>query len=135
MLISFVGALGPVLGGVIAQNFGITYAILAAVVILLVAMIPLYASSEIDSKRSMLDMKRFSLRDNIKDIVAYAGYGLEINSLNILWPFLLYTLMKNYLGVGSIATISLMVMIASSMIAAKIADKYEKKKIIRTLAL
>ncbi|MEK7447347.1 MAG: MFS transporter [Patescibacteria group bacterium] len=128
------GALGPIMGGIVAQVFGVQYGIIIAIVITMAAAIPLLGKKEITKRRPMA-IERFSLRENYKDMIAYGGLSMEGMAIAIVWPLLLFFIIGNYARIGSIATISLLVTIALSIFIGKAVDKYKKENVLRVSSL
>jgi len=130
LLFELFGALGPIIGGVVAQVFGVTYGITLAIILTMAAVVPLLGKREITKRRPM-EVKQFSVKENYKDMIAYGGISMEGMAMSIVWPLFLFFIIENYARVGSIATLSLLAMIAISIFIGKITDKYEKDKVIR----
>ncbi|MDO8507554.1 MAG: hypothetical protein Q7S53_03220 [bacterium] len=130
ILIESVGALGPITGGIVAQTFGVKYGIITAMIIAMAAVIPLLGKKEITKKRP-LDLKKFLIRENYKDMIAYGGISMEGMAISVAWPLLLFFVIGNYARIGSIATISLLVTIALSIFIGKAVDKYKKENVLR----
>jgi len=130
ILVAFFGALGPFIGGMIAEEVGMQIAIATSTILLLAAIPALFRSREIVKQRPM-NMRNFSIRRNARDMLAYSGYGLEASASMVLWPFFLYLIVGSYKGVGFIATASLMVAIAVMIFVGKITDKYSKRKVLK----
>lgn len=130
ILMEAFGALGPIIGGIIAQFLGVKYGIISAIFITIAAAIPLLGKKEITKKRP-LDIKKFSIKENYKDMIAYGGISMEGMAISIVWPLLLFFIIGNYARIGSIATISLLVTIALSMFIGKAVDKYRKENVLR----
>lgn len=130
ILMESFGALGPIIGGIVAQVFGVKYGIITAIVITMAAAIPLLGKREITKRRPMA-IERFSLRENYKDMIAYGGLSMEGMAISIVWPLLLFFIIGNYARIGSIATISLLVTIALSIFLGKAVDKYKKENVLR----
>jgi len=134
ILIESVGALGPIIGGLIAQFFGVQYGIIAAIILTMAAAVPLLGKKEITRKRP-LDLKKFQIRKNFKDLVAYGGISMEGMAISIIWPLFLYIIIGNYARIGSIATISILATIALSIFVGKAVDKYEKDKVMKVTSI
>ena len=56
---------------------------------------------------------------------------METTSAGIIWPLFVFILAGNFVKVGSITTIALLVMIAVTIYVGKLTDKYEKRKVLR----
>jgi len=130
VFVAIFGALGPVVGGIIAEEFGVQATIVIATIILVAAMPQLFRSKEIVKKRP-LDMRKFSVTRNWRDMVAYSGYGLEASASMVLWPFFIFLLVGTYKEVGFIATVALLITIAVMLFVGKMTDKYEKRKVLK----
>lgn len=130
VLVAVFGALGPVIGGVVAEEFGMQATIAISTVILLAAIPPLFRGKEIVTKRP-LKLRNFSVKRNWKDMIAYGGYGLEASASMVLWPFFLFLIVGTYKEVGFIATFALLLTIAVMIFAGKVTDRYERKKVLR----
>lgn len=130
ILFELFGALGPIIGGVVAQVFGVKYGIIAAIIITMAAAVPLLGRKEITKKRP-LDIKKFSVRENYKDMIAYGGISMEGVAISIVWPLLLFLVIGNYARIGSVATISILITIALSIFIGKAVDKYKKENVLR----
>ncbi|RJO62072.1 MFS transporter [candidate division WS5 bacterium] len=132
ILIEITGALGPVLGGVIAQKYGVEMGLMTAILIIMVATLPLFLKKNEIAKKRSFSLKNFSFKENYKDMIAYGGLSLEGMVGLLVWPFFLYLYIGNYVKVGSIVTISTIVVIALSIYMGKLIDKYEKDKVMKT---
>lgn len=130
ILVAIFGALGPIIGGVVAEEFGMQVTIAISTIILLAAIPPLFRGKEIVRKRPM-NMSNFAIKRNWRDMIAYGGYGIEASASMVLWPFFLFLIIGTYKGVGFIATFALLLTISVMIFAGKVTDKYEKKKVLR----
>jgi MFS family permease len=130
MFVAIFGALGPVIGGIVAEEFGMQVTIALSTIILLAAIPPLFRGKEIVKKRP-LKMSNFSVKGNWKDMIAYSGYGIEASASMVLWPFFVFLIVGTYKEVGFIATFALLLTIAVMIFAGKVTDKYEKKKVLK----
>jgi len=130
ILVAIFGALGPVIGGIVAEEFGMQATIAISTIILLTAIPPLFRGKEIVRKRPV-NMRNFSIRRNWKDMIAYSGYGIEASASMVLWPFFLFLIIGTYKGVGFVATFALLLTISVMIFVGRVTDKYEKKNILR----
>ncbi len=125
------GALGPLIGGFIAQKFGIQYGILVALAIILVAIIPLIGKHEIVSRKTFRH-SALSVKKYYKDLIAYGGVSFEGMTLGVIWPLFLYLFFKNYVKVGIIVTLSLILVTLLSFAIGKMTDKYGNERAMKT---
>ena len=130
VLTAIAGALGPVIGGVVGQKLGLPFIMGVTAFILVAAIIPLFKTSEITKRRS-IQKNNFAIRKNWKDILAYGGLGIETTASDIIWPLFVFLLVGNFVKVGTITTMALLVMIAVTIYVGKITDKYEKRKVLK----
>lgn len=130
ILVTLSGALGPLIGGIIAQQFGIQYTIIFTVIFLMIGVIPLLRAPKIASRKTF-DIKSFSVKRNFKDMVAYGGYGLEETASLIVWPLFIFLIVGTYKQVGFITSMALMVAIFITIFVGKLTDKYEKRKVLQ----
>lgn len=125
------GAFGPLIGGLIAQKFGFQYGILAALIIIAIAVLPLIGKKEI-VKKGPIKHTLFSVKNNYKDLVAYGGLSLEGMTLWVIWPLFIFLFVKSYVRLGFIITVTLLIVVALSFFMGKITDKYKKDKVMKT---
>lgn len=131
ILAEIAGALGPILGGVIAQKFGVEAGLIVAILIILVAITPLLIKKKEIAKKRSFKMSNFSFKKNYKDMIAYGGLSLEGMTVQLIWPLFLFLFIGSYVEVGSIVTISMLVIIALSIYMGKLIDKYSKDKVMK----
>jgi MFS family permease len=135
VLIEISGALGPMIGGLIAQRFGVEVGLTIAIFIVLMAIIPLSLKKKEIAKKRPFKTSNFSFKENRKDMIAYGGLSLEGMTVNIIWPFFLFLFVGSYVKVGSIVTLSMIVMIVLivlSIYMGKLIDKHDKDKVMKT---
>lgn len=130
ILTSIAGALGPVIGGVVGQTLGLPFIMGVTAILLLVAVLPLFKTSEITKKRP-IKKSNFNIKRNWKDILAYGGLGIESTASGIIWPLFIFILVGSFVRVGSITTIALLVMIAVTIYVGRLTDRYEKRKVLK----
>lgn len=130
ILVASLGALGPLLGGVVAEVFGMQFTITISILTLIVAIPFVFRGQEILEKRPM-KMSNFSFKKNLRDMGAYAGYGVEAASTSVIWPLFVFLVVGNYKEVGFISTAALLLAIATMIFVGKITDKYERGKVLK----
>lgn len=131
ILVSLFGALAPMIGGIVAEQFGFSMVIVICMCLLLAAMLPIFKRRDM-IKKEPLNMRAFLAKDNIKNAIAYGGYGFEGNASNVVWPLFLFLIVGEYKQVGFIATMSLLAAIIVTLFIGKMSDKHDKKKLLKT---
>lgn len=119
VLVRVAGAVGPLFGGLLATVFGTDTAMIAAILIMLLAIIPLMMTAEpVRATGKMPDFSTVKLNKETRNILAYSGAAIARQSMLYLWPLYiaLFVFTENIYGmVGFVTSIS----VVSSIIAAK----------------
>ncbi len=131
ILTTLLGALGPLIGGIIAGEFGIQYTIGLTIFVLVIGTFPILKTPKVVGRQRKFDMRTFSIKDNWQDIIAYGGYGLEEITSQAIWPLFIFLIVGTYREVGFITTLALVVAILVTVLTGKVTDKYEKRKVLR----
>lgn len=119
VLIRIAGAIGPLLGGLLATVFGTDVAMMVAIVVMLLAIVPLMMTSEPVSKSTKLpDFSSFNLGREKRNILAYSAIGISRQATLSVWPLYiaLFVFTENVYGlVGLVTSVS----VVASIVAAK----------------
>ncbi len=94
----------PAVGGIISTLFGITYAYIAAVLLLLMATWPVLSSIDAP-KRSFIVMPYHQLMAMRRDALANCFNGIILVAETNLWPLLIYTFVSSYAGIGILSSV------------------------------
>lgn len=111
-------ALGPVVGGVIATLFGAEYTIAAALVLFILATVPLLFSPE-PTKRHALSFHGLPYRKLTRDFISFFSLNFEANVAVAVWPLyvaIFVVTVNVYASVGLVTTIG----VVASMVAARV---------------
>ncbi|PLS80993.1 hypothetical protein CYG49_03630, partial [Candidatus Saccharibacteria bacterium] len=123
-----VGAVGPFIGGLIAVTYGLNAAFIVASMLLLMAMVPLFQTSE-TVKSERLSYK--GLFKKVKrDLVAHAAISFDIVVSTTVWPLFMFFIVKDYLQLGAIVSLSFLLSIAALFFIGRLTDTKNKKKLI-----
>lgn len=133
------GALGPLVGGTVATYFGIQYVLSAAIVLMVMATVPLFITKEtIKTKR----LHRLQLSDYwryLKHLPAMIGRSADLTVSSLFWPLFvgLFILERSnvYAGLGLIVTLSLIGAIIGANICGKLIDKNKGGSLLRYSSL
>ncbi len=126
------GAIGPVLGGVIAQFYGVGNVIIVAIALVLLSAVPLLMSPEPVRKYQHVTYKGFPWRSARRNIAINFFGSFDQMSTLFFWPLFvsLFVFTENvYLGVGALTSMGLV----ASFFAAKAYGKLIDSK--KTVAL
>lgn len=124
------GLIAPSLAGLIITIFGFNLLFIVCLILILLSMIflifvkdseKLEAVSFLDVKNEILGKKR--------DFISFVGAGGEEVIYSVAWPLLLFTIFKNYVEVGMIASVVVLISGLGALVAGKLSDRMEKNKI------
>lgn len=119
------GAMGvaPAFGGLLASSVGIGVVYVAALILTIVAFLPLIGSQERFTSRRP-DLRRVPVRKILPDLVANGCYTMEDLIGVAAWPLLIYLLIPSYAGVGVLSS----VIVISAMAISLFVGKHEEIK-------
>ena len=130
-IISISQIVGPFIGGVLAEKFGMTATFIMASLIYCFSIIPLFKVKEIFIPKAYSFKDTLKLyRDYPKKFIGYLGFGEELIVLTI-WPIFIYIIVKNYESTGLLATIASFAAAIIAIIIGKITDQYTKRMLIK----
>lgn len=127
--ISFV--LGPYLGGLVSEHFGVRMTFVLASALYICCFVPfLFGSKEIFLP------KFYAFRDTLrlykqhpKKFLGYLGFGEELLVLTV-WPIFIYIAVSNYEEAGLIATLAGLVAMIVGLYVGKISDRPGGKSLL-----
>ena len=129
------GALGPLMGGFIAQAFGVAYALLATAIVIALSIIPLTLSPEPLRTRQNLKLTRFPWRIIKRDVSAM--FGLSPNQLasSGIWAMFLgiyvFTQDNAYLGLGLLSSLGFLLAIVAARYFGRVIDASRGRTLLR----
>ncbi len=130
-IVNIVQVLGPVIGGLIAQKFGLRVTFAVASVIYFCSFIPLFTTKEIFVPKIYQFKETWQLYKTYpKKFLGYLGFGEELLVLTI-WPIFIYLIVKNYETTGILATIAALVATILALYIGKVTDSYSKRLLIK----
>ncbi|HEY8108863.1 MAG TPA: MFS transporter [Patescibacteria group bacterium] len=113
-LTAFGGALSPAIGGFVAQAYGISFNYGLAAGLFVLAAVPLLLAKEAVQEHD-LSLKQLKGQRLLRDGVANAGFAVVMLTDAVLWPILVYLLVKNYAVVGGLGSILVISSIATAL--------------------
>lgn len=130
---SFIFIIGPLIGGLILEFFGFKIIFIVASVLILASNIPMLMTKETFEPQPFgyLDaFKNTFAKENRRKFFAHWGFGEEW-IVAVLWAVFMYLAANNFLGLGIISAVSTFVSTGILLFIGRLADKHEKKKILR----
>jgi MFS family permease len=124
--------LGPILGGVVVKFFGFPALFIGAAIIILCSSVPLFIQRQAPKVepfsywRSLLLPFRRRYR---KNTVGYLGLGEELIGMTV-WPIFILTVYGSVFDVGILVGISAFVTAIATLIAGKMVDQTNKKRVL-----
>lgn len=119
LLVRIAGAIGPLFGGLMATLLGTDAAMITAIIVMLLAIVPLMMTSEPVAKSSkMPDFSSFNVKKEGRNIIAYSMIGVSRQAALSVWPLYiaLFVFSENVYGlVGLVTSVS----VVASILAAK----------------
>ncbi len=127
------GAVGPLVGGIIATIFGPQYIFVAMTAMLLVGIIPLITSGEAVKTRQKIRFRNLRLSAVKRDILSYAGITITHQLSVTIWPLYLalFALGTNvYLELGTLSSVGFLVSIFTAFAIGKLVDKRRGRELL-----
>ncbi len=130
--IMILGAIVPIVAGLILSYLGFSWLFLTALLIFLLAIIPFSFLPKVEEKFSWTYIetwKVFFSKKFRKNIFAYMGDGAEGIIGIIIWPIFIWQLLEgNYLKVGAISSFIVVFTMTLQLLAGNLMDKSVNKK-------
>ncbi len=127
------GILAPAVGGVVLSFFGYPTLFVAVLFVLVSSAIPLLLSKDvyqIYTDSYLGAFKRMFRKENRYYNLAFATLGM-VGTINYcIWPLFLMILCINYMTIGAIATIALVVSLFFALYMGRLTDRVDKTKLL-----
>ena len=105
-ILSFVAAIGPLIGGVLITQSGFKFVFIIVSLLLLVSIVPLFFSQD-TYHPVRYSIKGLFKNKKIKDYFVFFGYGVDSAVLLVIWPLFLYLfIIDDFTTLGLIKTVS-----------------------------
>lgn len=133
------GLIGPLVGGLIATIFGAQYTFLAAFLVLVIGVIPLFSSDEPVRVNQRLDFHGLKKPNIKREVLPFMATGVENVISILLWPlylgvFVLRSDALAYTNLGILSAVSVLGSIAAARIFGKMIDNHRGRQLLRTSA-
>jgi len=125
--------LGPLMGGLIVQQFGFAVLFMIVSAVILLSNVPMLMTPEKFLPHTLNYFnayKRLLQPEFRKSVVAHFGYGEEFISDFIL-PIFFLSFVSSYVAVGAVATIGGIIAVVAIIIVGRMTDKHHRHPIMR----
>lgn len=136
VILAFLGAIAPFVGGIIATNFGMGF-LYSMVLLVLFLMIPLLVSSSEPHIRRKFNfsLRRFMEPEYLRQRIAYGGMGIEASAAAVFWPIFVFLVVGTYQNVGFVTSFALLITVLTTYYVGKSADLKGKTHYIKAGSL
>ncbi len=130
IILAILGTVGPLVGGFVATSYGISTLFTIVITILLVAIIPLLNSDQ-SHKQTKFNLKKIKIKNIKRDLISYAGNGMEGATAAVVWPIFVFLIVGSYQKVGIVTSAALILTVIITYTVGKKADMSNRHKYIR----
>lgn len=119
------GALGPLVGGILASLIAPELTIFVAIAVLIFSLLPLFLTNEPVRLHQHITFKAFPWRRHVRDCIAISAFGVENVTSLVMWPLFIGIVIftdDTYAKLGAIVGISLAISVVSSYFLGKFSD-------------
>ncbi|MFZ5424970.1 MAG: MFS transporter [Patescibacteria group bacterium] len=131
--VKIANGLGPILGGLIIAKFGFSVLFITSIILLLFGGLPILfnVSEWKHGEHNPTDIiENYLLNGKFKKTtIAYFGQGMDALVYEVFWPILLFVVLKNFIAIGSLKSVTMLISIISTLIVGKYLDKHGPKVI------
>lgn len=130
-IVNLVYILGPFLGGLLSEKFGVRVTFVVASAVYFCSFIPLFTTKEVFLPKLYQFRDTWAMYKTYpKKFLGYLGFGEELLVLTV-WPIYIYVVVKDYKDIGVLAAVATLVATLLALYIGKISDKYSKRVLIR----
>lgn len=132
-----VTALGPLLGGIVALFFGPKAMFIFASILLLIAAMPLFFTSEPVKTHQKITLHHFNWAVAWRPCLGNIGMGIDANLSGFMWNlFLAVTVLgvssnAVYAQIGALSSVSMLAVIVCAYFYGKLVDRNQGKKLLK----
>ena len=127
--LAVVGALGPILGGIIISNYGFS-AVFAVVIIFIIPAVLLLLSTPEISKIRKINFGLINIKFFYPDLIANGFLNFQLFLSFVVWSIFMFLIVSEYDKIGLIQSVSLFVSIVVFYVLGIWVDKFNRKKIL-----
>ncbi len=133
-LICIVEALGPLIGGLVATILSLQVALVAALVIVTLSILPLLSTAD-GTAHYQFSMRAAATSAPTGDLLSNIGFGISEMAATIVWPLFIFLVVNTYISVGFIVTASLLFTLVLVATVGRLADKGRARQLMRAGSL
>ena len=139
ILIRSAAALGPFVGGAIASLYGIRATLTLAVILVIVAILPLMMTREIIKIRKRPNYRTFNFLSQARNMLAYSSVAVERQVGLTVWPLfmavVIFTSDKVYADVGLVTSVSIATSLIMARVYGHLVDNHNGKYLLNTTSI
>lgn len=129
ILVGIFSAAGPLIGGIIGEHYGLRAAFVVSLLVLIVALRPLFVTREGISEETF-DMNKLEKDKGLVRDMALLGIGTISNAaVVVFWPLFIYSRTGGLIETGLIVAISLTVTTLACWLAGRLSDNNRGRKV------
>ncbi|TSA45103.1 MFS transporter, partial [bacterium] len=130
-LTQFAFIIGPLVGGLVSENFGFFVMFSLASILMILSVYPLFTSPEVYSRHEFKFPNFFKMFSKHKrNFFGYWGYAEDLTIMS-LWPVYMYLIIPDFLNLGLISTIATVIGTMLMLYIGKLSDSGSKRSLIR----
>ncbi|MEI6627301.1 MAG: MFS transporter [bacterium] len=133
VLDAIVFVLGPLFGGLVLNYFGFNVLFLIASIIILLSNVPMLLTKEQFTPSEFSYREAFSTlfdKKHRRRFFAHLGFGEELIVL-VVWPIFIYIVVADFLKLGTLAAVAVLITTIVSLYVGKIIDGRDKQSVMR----
>lgn len=127
-------AVGPLLGGFIAAQYGANFTIIASIGLYIASLVPLLSTPEPVKIKQHIKFRDFPFRRVWRDIISHSLQGVDTTVTAGMWPIFLVIVVFHdsvYQSVGFISTISIVVAVFATYMFGRVIDSDHRLRFFR----
>jgi len=128
-------ALIPLISGFLIVYFGFYVPFIIAIILSILAAIPILFSKDIHDVGKGYSMKSnikfFKSYKNKREFIAHVADGLKTGNVELFWPIFIFIFIPSYIALGAITTVIILVSIVLTLYLGQVIDKHGTEKILK----
>ena len=122
--------IAPLLGAIVIYSFGFSALFLAASILLLISVIPLYFADE-KIEKTEIDLSNVFSGKNLKHLIGFMGHGFTGIGAGTVWVLFIFAILGNYALLGAVSSISFLVSALIILLIGIVLDHNNHHKILK----
>lgn len=130
-LINIAAILGPILGGLVSQHFGVRMLFVISSAIYTLSFVPLFLEREVFVPKLYKYADTWSLFKRFpKQLFGYWGFGEEL-IMGTAWPIFIYLQVGGFAATGKLVTIATLVATGTVLAVGSYIDRWKKQSLMK----